>query len=42
MLAKERIFDKLLDSEIRVDYPDRKGRTPFLNFYEIGKKELAY
>jgi len=27
-------FDKLLDLEVRVDYPDRNGRTPFLNYYD--------
>jgi hypothetical protein len=25
---------------VRIDYPDIKGRTPFLNFYEI--KDLIY
>ena len=28
------MFDKFLDMEVRIDHPDRKGRTPFLNFYE--------
>ena len=35
-------FDKLLDLNIRVDYPDKKGRTPFLNYYDRQRFELAY
>ena len=35
-------FDKLLDMECRIDYPDVKGNTPFLNFYADQKFELAY
>jgi len=23
-----------LKADVRIDYPNRKGRTPFLNFYE--------
>ena len=39
---KRDAFDKLLDMEIRIDYPDRKGRTPFLNFYEQQNFEISY
>jgi len=35
-------FDKLLDLEVRIDYPDRNGRTPFLNFYDQQNFPLAY
>lgn len=35
-------FDKLLDLEVRVDYPDNKGRTPFLNYYDQQNFDLAY
>ncbi len=36
------IINHLLKAEVRVDYPNRKGRTPFLNFYEKQNFELAY
>ncbi len=35
-------FDKLLDLNVRVDYPDIKGRTPFLNYYDHQAFELSY
>lgn len=35
-------FDKLIDIEVRIDYPDNKGRTPFLNYYDQQNFELAY
>lgn len=34
------IFDSFISKDVRVDYPDLKGRTPFLNFYEI--RDLYY
>lgn len=30
-----------LKSDVRIDYPNRKGRTPFLNFYEKQNFELS-
>jgi hypothetical protein len=27
-------FDKLIDLNVRIDFPDIKGRTPFLNYYD--------
>jgi hypothetical protein len=36
------LFDKLLDLNIRIDYPNNKGRTPFLNFYDHQRFDLAY
>jgi len=35
-------FDKFLDLNVRIDYPDIKGRTPFLNFYDKHAFEIAY
>lgn len=35
-------FDKLLDLEVRIDYPDVKGRTPFLEYYDQQSLDLAY
>jgi len=35
-------YDKLLDMNIRIDYPDKKGRTPFLNFYGSQDFKFAY
>lgn len=29
-----KVYNKLLDLKVRVDYPDIKEKTPFLNFYE--------
>ena len=28
--------------DVRIDFPNRKGRTPFLNFYEKQNFDLAY
>jgi hypothetical protein len=39
---QQALIDKFLKLEIRIDYPNRKGRTPFLNFYEKQNFELAY
>lgn len=36
------LVDKFLKLDVRVDYPNRKGRTPFLNFYEKQNFELSY
>lgn len=36
------MVDKFLKKEVRIDFPNRKGRTPFLNFYEKQNFELAY
>ena len=33
---------KLIKLEVRFDYPDIKGRTPFLNFYEQQLLPTAY
>ncbi len=30
-----------LKSDVRIDYPNRKGRTPFLNFYEKQNFDLS-
>ena len=29
-----RMLDNFYKLDVRIDYPNRKGRTPFLNFYE--------
>jgi hypothetical protein len=36
------VFDQFLKSDVRIDYPNRKGRTAFLNFYEKQNFELSY
>jgi len=36
------LVQKFLQLDVRIDYPNRKGRTPFLNFYEKQNFELAY
>lgn len=41
-IAHSFIVDKFLKLDVRIDYPNRKGRTPFLNFYEKQNFELAY
>ncbi len=35
------LVNKFLELEVRIDYPNRKGRTPFLNFYEKQNFQLA-
>lgn len=35
------IFNKLLEQDIRIDHPNIKGRTPYLNFYEKSDFENA-
>ena len=35
-------LEKLITLDVRVDYADIKGRTPFLNYYENSLLERAY
>jgi hypothetical protein len=35
------MLKKFLELDVRVDFPNRKGRTPFLNFYEKQNFGLA-
>ena len=30
----QHMIQSFLKHDVRIDYPNRKGRTPFLNFYE--------
>lgn len=36
------MLQAFLKSEVRIDFPNRKGRTAFLNFYEKQNFDLAY
>ena len=36
------MLETFLKKDVRIDYPTRKGRTPFLNFYEKQSFELSY
>lgn len=38
----EETYQKFLKLDVRFDFPDVKGRTPFLNFYERYETDLAY
>jgi ankyrin repeat protein len=35
-------YNTLLLKDVRIDFPDLKGRTPFLNFYEQSDNIHAY
>ena len=35
------MLKSFLKADVRIDYPNRKGRTPFLNFYEKQNFELS-
>ena len=37
----QNMLKNFLELDVRVDFPNRKGRTPFLNFYEKQNFELA-
>ena len=37
----QHMLKKFLSMDVRIDFPNRKGRTPFLNFYEKQNFELA-
>jgi uncharacterized protein len=35
------MIESFLKHDVRIDFPNRKGRTPFLNFYEKMNFELS-
>lgn len=39
---KKRAFTEMIKNKVRVDMPDIKGRTPFLNLYEKRDYDTAY
>jgi ankyrin repeat protein len=38
----QHILQSFLKMDVRIDYPNRKGRTAFLNFYEKSNFEMSY
>jgi len=39
--SNNHMLKSFLKADVRIDYPNRKGRTPFLNFYEKQNFELS-
>ena len=36
------LFERLIKMDVRIDYPDKRDRTPFLNYYEGSYTSQAY